>query len=169
MFKKEIIAAFLFGIVITAFANHLITSKEKVFKMKRVIGVGGIFFKCKDPDLIKTWYKNHLGLDTDQYGTTFETRQSDHPDKKSFTQWSPFKDSTRYFEPSTKEFMFNYRVENLTWLLEELKKEGVTILDSMETFEYGRFAHILDPEGNKIELWEAYDEEYEKIVGGLTK
>ena len=125
--------------------------------MKRVTGIGGVFFKCKDPDSIKTWYKTHLGLDTNEWGTTFKWRQEADPTQKGSTQWSPFSDKTNYFEPSTKAFMINYRVENLDALVEELRKEGVTILDQIETFEYGKFIHILDVEGNKIELWEPYD------------
>ena len=74
------------------------------------------------------------------------------------TQWSPFQEDTKYFQPSEKEFMQNFRVENLEWLLDELKKEGVTIVGNMETYDYGKFAWILDPEGNKIELWEPIDE-----------
>ncbi len=138
-------------------------------KMKKVTGIGGIFFKCKDPDKVKEWYKTHLGLDTDKYGTSFEWRQGADSSKKGFTQWSPFKETTKYFEPSTRDFMINYRVENLEALVEELKKEGVTITDSIETFDYGKFVHILDVEGNKIELWEPVDEVYDKFEGGRTK
>lgn len=137
--------------------------------MKKVTGIGGIFFKCKDPNQMKEWYKTNLGFDTDQYGTTFEWRQGEDSSKKGFTQWSPFSESTKYFEPSTKEFMINYRVENLELLVEELVKNGVTIADKIESFEYGKFVHILDIEGNKIELWEPNDIEYDKIVGGRTK
>ncbi|MBS1537617.1 MAG: VOC family protein [Bacteroidetes bacterium] len=136
---------------------------------KRVTSIGGIFFKCKDPNTIKQWYSKYLGLDTDSYGTNFEWRQSDEPAKKGFTQWSPFSESTTYFEPSSREFMINYRVENLDWLVAQLKDEGVTICDEIESFEYGKFVHILDCEGNKIELWEPNDIEYEKIVEGRTK
>ena len=136
---------------------------------KKVRGIGGIFFKCKDPSKLKDWYKTHLGFDTDEYGTNFEWRQSDEKEKKGFTQWSPFLESTKYFEPSPKEFMINYRVDDLESLVEQLKKEGVTITDTIETLEYGKFVHILDLEGNKIELWEPNDLEYEKIVGGKVK
>ncbi|KAA5536798.1 VOC family protein [Taibaiella lutea] len=125
---------------------------------KRVTGIGGIFFKCKDPEKINEWYKTHLGFNTDPYGVKFEWRQEDDATKKGYTLWSTFPDKTKYFEPSTQNFMINYRVENLEALVEELKKEGVTILDNIETYEYGKFVHILDPEGNKIELWEAFDE-----------
>ena len=137
--------------------------------MKRVTGIGGIFFKSKDPNQMKEWYKTNLGLDTDQYGTNFEWHQGADSSKKGFTQWSPFTESTKYFEPSTKEFMINYLVENLESLVEDLVKNGVTITDKIESFEYGKFVHILDIEGNKIELWEPNDVEYDKIVGGRTK
>jgi predicted enzyme related to lactoylglutathione lyase len=123
--------------------------------MKKVIGIGGIFFKSKDPQQMKEWYKNHLGMDTNQYGATFEWRYLDDSTKKGATQWSPFADSTKYFEPSTKDFMINYQVENLESLVEELRKEGVAIVDEIESYDYGKFVHIVDIEGNKIELWEA--------------
>ena len=122
---------------------------------KRVTGIGGIFFKTKDPDKTKDWYKNHLGLNTDNYGCTFWWK--DENGNKCSTQWSPFKDDTKYFSPSEKDFMFNYRVENLEELLKVLKEEGVTIVGEMETYDYGKFGWILDPEGNKIELWEPVD------------
>ena len=136
--------------------------------MKKVTGIGGIFFKCKDPEKIKNWYNKHLGLVTDQYGSVFEFRNTDDPDKKNYSVWSPFKNDTTYFEPSTKEFMINYRVENLEKLLAELKKEGVEIVGEMETYEYGKFAHIVDPEGNKIELWEPVDTEFTKMYERKT-
>ena len=122
--------------------------------MKKVTGIGGIFFKCKDPNKMKEWYKTHLGFETGQYGASFEWRQDEDPTKKGSTQWSPFAETTKYFEPSTKDFMINYRVDNLEALVEELKKEGVTIVDKIETYDYGKFVHIIDIEGNKIELWE---------------
>lgn len=132
-------------------------------KMKRVTGIGGIFFKCKDPKKIREWYQTHLGLNTNQYGTVFEWYQGADSTKKGFSQWSPFKETTKYFEPSTKEFMINFRVENLEALVEVLKKEGVTLTDSIQSVEYGKFVHIMDIEGNKIELWEPNDIEYEKL------
>ena len=122
--------------------------------MKKVTGIGGIFFKCKNPEEVKAWYNKHLGFKTDDYGAGFEWYEEPDPNKKGFTQWSPFKNDTKYFEPSTQAFMINYRVENLERLVEELKKEGVTILDKIESYSYGKFVHILDLEGNKIELWE---------------
>lgn len=123
---------------------------------KRVTGIGGFFFKSKNPEAIKNWYKQHLGFNTDAYGCTFWWK--DENGNNCSTQWSAFKEDTTYLEPSKKEFMQNFRVENLEWLLEKLKEEGVTIVGEMQTFEYGKFAWILDPEGNKVELWEPIDE-----------
>jgi predicted enzyme related to lactoylglutathione lyase len=137
--------------------------------MKRVTGIGGVFFKCQNPAALKEWYRTHLGLNTNQYGTTFEWRQADNPAEKGFTQWSPFTADTDYFAPSEREFMINYRVENLEALVEQLQTEGVTVVDSVESFEYGKFVHILDAEGNKVELWEPNDLEYDKIVDARTK
>ena len=131
--------------------------------VKKVTGIGGIFFKCKDPAKMREWYKVHLGLNTNQYGAVFEWRQGVDSTKKGFSQWSPFNEKTKYFEPSTKEFMINYRVANLENLVEQLKKDSVTITDQMESVEYGKFIHIMDIEGNKIELWEPNDVEYEKL------
>ena len=122
---------------------------------KRVTGLGGFFFKTKDPDRIKKWYGKHLGIPVDQYGWTFWWK--DNEGKKCSTQWSPFKDDTTYFKPSEKQFMMNFRVENLKELLAALKKEGVTIVGEIEEYDYGKFGWILDPEGNKIELWEPVD------------
>ena len=151
--------SFCFG-----FAFKTITTTNNDAKMKRVTGIGGIFFKCKDPKKLREWYQAHLGLNTNQYGTVFEWYQGADSTKKGFSQWSPFKETTKYFEPSTKEFMINYRVENLAALIDELKKEGVTITDTLQTVDYGKFVHIMDIEGNKIELWEPNDIEYEKLV-----
>ena len=137
--------------------------------MKKVTGIGGIFFKCKNPLKMKEWYSRNLGLKTDEYGTSFEWRQADNPQKRGFTQWSLFPESTTYIEPSAKDFMINYRVENIEAIVEELKKDGVNVLDEIESFEYGKFVHIMDVEGNKIELWEPDDSEYDKIVDGRTK
>jgi predicted enzyme related to lactoylglutathione lyase len=138
--------------------NTLITSQNKNTRpMKKVTGIGGIFFKCKDPNKVKEWYQKHLGLNTNPYGASFEWYEKADSTTKASTQWTPFAETTKYFEPSTKDFMINYRVENLVELVEELKKEGVTIVDKIETYDYGKFVHIVDPEGNKIELWEPID------------
>ena len=146
--------SFCFG-----FAFRTIVTKEnkQPTSMKKVTGIGGIFFKCKDPKQMTAWYQKHLGLNTNDYGATFEWYQEPDSAKKGQTQWSPFKETTKYFEPSTKEFMINYRVANLVELVEKLKKEGVTIVDNIDVSDYGKFVHILDAEGNKIELWEPVD------------
>ena len=136
--------------------------------MKKVTGIGGIFFKCQDVEKTNAWYKKHLGLNTDQYGSTFAWRQADNPKKAGYTQWSPFKQSSDYFAPSDKAFMVNFRVADIEALVEQLKQEGVTVLDEIATFDYGKFVHILDHEGNKIELWEPIDEAYEKILNAVT-
>jgi len=147
---------FAFSTIITKQSNHQA-------EIKKVTGIGGIFFKCKDPKKMREWYQTHLGLITNQYGAVFEWRQGADTTKKGFTQWSPFAEKTKYFEPSTKDFMINYRVENLEVLVEQLKKDSVTITDKIETVEYGKFVHIMDIEGNKLELWEPNDIEYEKL------
>ena len=122
---------------------------------KRVTGLGGFFFKTKNPDETKKWYKDHLGLPVDDYGCTFWWKDTKGNDCS--TQWSPFKEDTDYFSPSKKQFMMNFRVENLHELLDVLKEEGVTIVGEVEEYDYGKFGWILDPEGNKIELWEPID------------
>jgi predicted enzyme related to lactoylglutathione lyase len=138
-------------------------------EMKKVTSIGGIFFKCKNPALVREWYSRHLGFNTDEYGTNFEWRHADDSSQAGFTLWAPFKNNSLYFEPSQKDFMINYRVENLQSLVEELKKEGVQVLDEIQVFEYGSFVHLIDIEGNKVELWEPKDKEYDKIVEGRTK
>jgi len=131
--------------------------------VKRVTGIGGIFFKCKDPKAVREWYKTHLGLNTNQYGSVFEWRQGTDTTKKGFTQWSPFSEKTKYFDPSTRDFMINYRVENLDALVGQLRSEGVVITDSIQSVDYGKFVHILDGEGNKVELWEPNDVAFEQL------
>lgn len=137
--------------------------------MKRVTGIGGIFFKSKNPEKMRIWYKTHLGLDTDNYGTCFEWKQANHSNLKGFTQWSPFNEASSIFEPSQQEYMINYRVENLEQLVEVLKQEGIACIDEITYYDYGKFVHLLDVEGNKIELWEPNDVEFDKIVEGRTK
>ena len=124
--------------------------------MKRVTGIGGIFFKSNNPNQLKEWYKKHLGFNIDEYGTMFISAKDD----QQLLQWSPLSKDTDYFQPSTKEFMINYRVENLTKLVELLESEGITFLDDIAIYDYGKFIHLLDPEGNKIELWEPVDKTF---------
>ncbi|QIP15419.1 VOC family protein [Spirosoma aureum] len=122
--------------------------------MKRVTGIGGLFFKAEKPDELRNWYGTHLGFQTDQYGATFEWRHADDAEQKGYTQWSTFAKDSTYFAPSSKDFMVNFQVENLTELLAVLKAEGVTVIGEIEEYDYGKFGWIMDPEGNKIELWE---------------
>jgi predicted enzyme related to lactoylglutathione lyase len=136
--------------------------------MKKVTGIGGVFFKTKDAEKMKDWYSKNLGLVTNEYGSVFEFRNSDNPEEKGYTVWSPFAENTEYFKPSEKEFMINYRVENIEELVVELKEAGVTVCDEIETFEYGKFVHILDPEHNKIELWEPVDQVFTDMYEGKT-
>jgi predicted enzyme related to lactoylglutathione lyase len=131
--------------------------------LKKATGIGGVFFKCKEPRKMREWYKVHLGLNTNQYGAVFEWRQGADSTKKGFTQWSLFSEKTKYFEPSTKDFMINYRVENLEALVEQFRKDSVTIVDTIVTVDYGKFIHIMDIEGNKVELWEPNDIAYDKL------
>lgn len=171
--KKRILITFS---LIAAFAlgfgfKSLLSNATREQSLKKATGIGGIFFKCKDPKKVREWYQTHLGLNTNDYGAVFEWRQGADTTKKGFTQWSPFKETTKYFQPSTKDFMINYRVENLEALIHQLRKDNVTIVDTVETAEYGKFIHILDVEGNKIELWEPNDIEFEKLghkIGAKT-
>lgn len=119
--------------------------------MKRVTGIGGIFFKAKDNHKLLEWYDKHLGIKAHpEYGTAFEWLDKDDPKKTGMTTWSVFKDESKYFD---RPFMVNYRVDDLDALLVVLKTEGVEI-DKSENSDYGKFAWIIDPEGNRIELWE---------------
>jgi len=162
------VSSFLSGFALKSFlTDH--SAKQNTYK--KVTGIGGIFFKCKDPGKLREWYKQNLGLSTNDYGAVFEWRQGADTLQKGFTQWSPFKETTKYFNPSTKDFMINYRVENIDRLVNELKLNGVTVTDSIESYDYGKFVHILDPEGNKIELWQPNDIEFEKLgkkIGATT-
>ena len=126
--------------------------------MKKVTGIGGIFFKCKDKAAQLSWYEQNLGLKPESYGSVnFEWSDKDNPEKKGTTVWSPFPETTRNFEPSQKEFMINFRVDDLEALVVELQKEGIALIGELQVYPYGKFAHIMDPEGNKIELWEDSD------------
>ena len=122
---------------------------------KLVTGIGGFFFKSENPKELVAWYGKYLGLKTDDYGSTFWWKDANGNDCS--TQWSPFASDTAYFTPSEKQFMQNFRVDNLELLLQKLSDEGVTIVGDMQTYEYGKFGWILDIEGNKIELWEPID------------
>lgn len=119
---------------------------------KRVTGIGGVFFKAKDPGALLDWYRKHLGIDTDEYGWSFKWEADNLP--APMTQLGVFSAETDYFTPSSQPFMINFRVEDLDELLRVLKAEGVTIVGEPQVYDYGKFGWILDPEGNKIELWQ---------------
>lgn len=162
------VMTFALGFVFNSITTKSSNSPQSI---KKVTGIGGVFFKCKDPKKMREWYATNLGLNTNQYGAVFEWRQGADTTKKGFTQWSPFTEKTTYFEPSARDFMINYRVDNIEALVAQLKKGGILITDKIETVEYGKFVHIMDIEGNKIELWEPNDIEFEKLgekIGAKT-
>lgn len=135
----------------------------------KVTGIGGIFFFSENPEKTKEWYAENLGLEVNQWGSSFEFRNAHRPEEINYLQWSPFKQGSDYFAPSVKEFMINYRVQNIEGLVNKLRNNGVTILDSIETYDYGKFVHIMDAEGNKIELWEPIDSVFTAMGGKTTK
>ena len=123
--------------------------------MKRVTGIGGIFFKSDDSKKLYAWYEKHLGIKADpKSGAMFTWREGDNPEQEGMTIWAIFQRENKYFDPSPAPFMLNYRVENLDALLEALRAEGVKMDEKRQDADYGRFAWIYDPDGNKIELWE---------------
>lgn len=160
LFKTDIQEADVF------YDGCLISTKDTV--EKKAIGVGGIFFKAQNVKVLNEWYYKNLGLVRNDYGTLFESRDGEDPNKKVYLQWSPFNEKTKYFEPSQKQFMINYRVQDLEKLKTELEKNGVQILDKIESYDYGKFLHIMDPEGNKIELWQSVDSEFTRMYEGKT-
>jgi predicted enzyme related to lactoylglutathione lyase len=127
--------------------------------MKRVTGIGGVFFKAKDPEKLKEWYIKHLDVPIvkegpDEYYVVFNWEDQAKNKRKGYTLWGPFKEDTKYMDPSKKECMFNFTVDNLDELLKVLKEEGVHVFKEIEEHQEGKFGWIMDPEGNKVELWE---------------
>ncbi len=123
--------------------------------MKRVTGIGGIFLKSKDPARLKAWYREHLGMDVQDWGgMTFPWHTPESPNPDGMTVWSVFDASSKYFDPSTAPFMVNYRVENLGEVIAALRAEGCDVAAKTEESEFGKFGWVFDPDGNKIELWE---------------
>lgn len=135
----------------------------------KVTGIGGIFFRSKNPQETKDWYGKNLGLAINEYGSPFEFRNANRPYEINYLNWSPFDENTDYFAPSEKEFMINYRVQNIEGLVKKLKANGVTIVDTIEEYDYGKFVHIMDQDGNKIELWEPVDSVFTQMGGETTK
>jgi catechol 2,3-dioxygenase-like lactoylglutathione lyase family enzyme len=123
--------------------------------MPRVRAIGGIFFKSQNPDALYEWYAKHLGIIGHQgEGTSFTWRRADDPSKEEITVWSIFPASTEYFELSNAPFMLNYIVDDLDSTLKALREEGVWVDERVEEYDYGKFGWIMDPDGNRIELWE---------------
>lgn len=120
--------------------------------MKRVTGIGGIFFKCRDVEAMRNWYSTHLGIAMEPWGAQFNLKDEEHPSPYSLLSF--FKKESDYFSPSESPFMLNLRVDDLTALMAQLQAEGVSLVGDPVDGEYGKFAWVLDPEGNKIELWE---------------
>jgi predicted enzyme related to lactoylglutathione lyase len=132
--------------------------------MKRVTGIGGVFFTASDPEALREWYNRHLGLEAGPYGMSFQWRHHEAPEQEGATAWSIFDKDTKYLDPTRRSYMINYRVADLPGLLKVLAEEGVEQVGDMQEFDYGRFAWILDGEGNKVELWEPKDEAYAKLL-----
>lgn len=123
--------------------------------MARVTGIGGIFFKARDADALRAWYRAHLGLDVQSWGgVAFPWRESEMPDREGATIWTIFPSDSDYFGPSGARFMINYRVADLAKVLSELREEGCRVEERVEESEFGKFGWIVDPEGNRVELWE---------------
>jgi len=135
--------------------NQANYSTSTVDTTPKVTGIGGIFFYSDNLQETKEWYTKNLGLEINEWGSSsFESRNVNRPDEINSLQWKPFKKGDEYFSPSPKDFMINYQVQNIEGLVNKLKENGVTILDSIATYDFGKFVHIMDIEGNKIELWE---------------
>lgn len=123
--------------------------------MKRATGIGGIFFKAKDAPALRAWYKKHLGVDVQPWGgAAFDWVDSTGKPTGGTTAWSVFPETTEHFAPSKASFMVNYRVADLRALVKALKEEGCNVLDKTDESEHGKFGWVIDPEGNKVELWE---------------
>ncbi len=135
----------------------------------RVTGIGGVFFRSRDPAATRQWYADHLGFKVDAYGTNFAWRQANAPEQPGYTQWTAFSEDTTYFGAQDQAFMINYRVTDLEALVAELRHAGVHIVDDIITETYGKFVHIVDGDGRQVELWEPVDAEYEALLDGVTR
>ena len=145
------------------------TDQKDIDTRPRVTGRGGIFFFSKDPKETNEWYGKNLGLAIDEWGSPFEFRNAHRPEEINYLRWSPFDEKTDYFKPSDKQFMINYRVNNMEGLVKKLRENGITIVDDIQEYEYGKFIHIMDNDGNKIELWEPIDSVFTAMGGVTTK
>jgi predicted enzyme related to lactoylglutathione lyase len=162
--KKVTIVTLLSLLVLSCSTSDKINNTINTYKQKGIImsdtipkvtGIGGIFFYSDNPKETKEWYTKNLGIEINEWGSSsFESRNINRPDEINSLQWKPFKKGDEYFSPSKKDFMINYQVQNIEALVNKLKENGVTILDSIASYDFGKFIHIMDVEGNKIELWE---------------
>ena len=162
--KKVTIIALLSLLILSCSTSDKINNNINAYKQNGIImndtipkvtGIGGIFFYSDNLKETKEWYTKNLGIEFNDWGSSsFETRNVNKPDVINSLQWKPFKKGDEYFSPSQKDFMINYTVQNIEGLVNKLKENGVTILDSIATYDFGKFVHIMDEEGNKIELWE---------------
>ena len=138
--------------------NQTDNTDSPVDTIPKVTGIGGIFFSSDNLEKTKEWYIKNLGIEINDWGSSsFESRNINRPDEINSLQWSPFKNDSEHFAPSKKDFMINYQVQNIEGLVIKLKENGVTILDNIAAYDFGKFVHIMDTEGNKIELWEPAD------------
>jgi len=138
--------------------NQTSNSTSPVDTTPKVTGIGGIFFYADNLKETKEWYTKNLGIEINNWGSSgFESRNINKPDEINSLQWKPFRKGDEYFSPSKKDFMINYTVQNIEGLVNKLRQNGVTILDTIATYDFGKFVHIIDKEGNKIELWEPAD------------
>jgi len=144
-------------------------SIERFNDEPRVTGIGGVFIKSSNPDSLMVWYNKALGIEMDAYGAVFEFRNANDPNSINYLRWSVFNDSTDYFEPSDQDYMINYRVYDLRGLVDKLQAQGSRIIDSVQSYDYGKFVHLMDPDGNKIELWEPVDSVLQSMGGTTNK
>ncbi len=167
MYKLKMILPLV--ILLTYCSKNFAQEKKLDDTIPKVTGIGGIFFISDNPKEIKEWYGKNLGIEIDDYGSVFEFRNANRPEEINYLRWSPFPKGSNYLSPSEKEFMINYRVQNIEGLVDKLRANGVTILDEIAEYDYGKFVHIIDPEGNKIELWEPVDSILTQMGGKTTK
>ena len=135
--------------------------------LPRITGIGGVFFYSENPSATNTWYQKHLGLQTDPYGAVFEFRNSLRPEEINYLRWSPSTDPSNSGKANKESFMINYRVQNLEGLIRKLKSSGIPVMDTIAIYPYGKFIHVTDPDGRKIELWEPVDSVLTQM-GGVT-
>lgn len=142
---------------------------EPLDTLPRVTGIGGIFFKGNNPDSLNKWYANQLGINVSEHGAPFEFRNGNNPDEINYLIWAVHDSSTTYMDPSKAPFMINYRVQHIEKLVDQLAKSGTKIIDTISDYPYGKFVHVLDPEGNILELWEPVDSVLTSMGGETTK